>query len=122
MIYHLATAEAWAAAEAAGGDYAGRPADRADGFLHFSTAEQIAESARRHRAGEAGLVLLAVDPAKLPEGLLVWETSRGGASFPHVYGTVPAAAITAAPPLGLDAAGQHVFPDPLPGLAATAAG
>ena len=62
MIYHMCPAEAWAAAVATG-QYTGTEDDRRDGFIHFSTAEQIAESARRHRAGQTGLVLIAVESA-----------------------------------------------------------
>lgn len=113
-IYHLAKAEAWAQATARR-RYEGLAADRADGFLHFSTAEQIAESARRHRAGEADLMLLTVDPGKLDADTLVWETSRGGTLFPHVYGTVPLEAVISVDPLPLGDDGAHAFPDPLPG-------
>jgi len=77
MIYHMCPAEAWEEAVASG-EYIGTADDRRDGFLHFSTAEQIAESARRHRAGEAGLVLVAVEAARLGDRLR-WEKSRGGA-------------------------------------------
>ncbi|MBP5856292.1 DUF952 domain-containing protein [Marivibrio halodurans] len=116
-IYHLAKADAWAQALAER-RYEGVAADRADGFLHFSTAEQIAESARRHRAGEPDLMLLTVDPARLDPDTLKWETSRGGKLFPHIYGTVPLEAVVSLDPLPLGADGVHIFPDPLPGLTA----
>lgn len=108
MIYHMCPAEAWE--EAVGsGEYTGTADDRRDGFLHFSTAGQIAESARRHRAGQAGLVLVAVEPGRLGNRLR-WEESRGGALFPHLYGPLyPAEAASVSPlPLGPD--GNHVFP------------
>ena len=108
MIYHMCPAEAWAEAVKAG-RYVGTADDRRDGFLHFSTAAQIAESARRHRAGQQGLLLVAVDPARLG-GRLRWEKSRDGALFPHLYGALipsEAASVTALP-LGPD--GEHVFP------------
>jgi uncharacterized protein (DUF952 family) len=114
-IYHLATAGGWALAMTAG-RYEGTAADRADGFLHFSTADQIVESARRHRAGAPDLMLLTVDPRKLEAGTLRWEESRGGKLFPHIYGAVPMAAVVSVDPLPLDDAGGHVFPDPLPGV------
>ncbi len=65
------------------GETAGAPVDVADGFVHFSTAEQLAETAARHFADETGLWVLAVEA----EGLdtLKWEPSRGGALFPHLY-------------------------------------
>lgn len=108
MIYHMCPAEAWEAAVAAG-RYDGTADDRRDGFLHFSTAAQIVESARRHRAGQAGLVLVAVDAARLGDRVK-WEPARGGDLFPHLYGPLyPAEAARIDPlPLGLD--GRHVFP------------
>ncbi len=108
MIYHMCLARAWAAALAAG-EYHGTADDRRDGFLHFSTAAQIRESARRHRAGQAGLVLVAVEAARLGDRLR-WEPARGGELFPHLYGPLfPAeAAWVEALPLGPD--GRHVFP------------
>lgn len=84
MIYHMCRADEWAAAVASG-SYRGSSQDLADGFIHFSTAAQIVESARRHRAGQAGLLLVAVEAARLGERLK-WEPSRGGDLFPHLYG------------------------------------
>jgi uncharacterized protein (DUF952 family) len=68
MIYHMCPAETWQQA-AARGEYGGTADDRRDGFIHFSTAGQLPESARRHRAGQQGLVLIAVDPARLADRL-----------------------------------------------------
>lgn len=110
-IYHMCRDEEWRAARAAG-SYAGSSQDAADGFIHFSTAVQVRESAARHRAGQAGLVLLAVDAAALGEALK-WEPSRGGALFPHLYGPLPVAAVIAVHDLPLGPDGTHVFP-PLP--------
>ncbi len=108
VIYHMCPAEAWAAALASG-SYDGTEDDRRDGFIHFSTATQLRESARRHRAGQAGLVLVAVEAGRLGERLR-WEPSRGGALFPHLYGALsPDEALDVVPlPLGPD--GEHVFP------------
>ena len=108
LIYHLAKQAAWAEAEAAG-TYRGRPADRADGFLHFSTAAQIADSAAINRAGEADLILLAV-PADGLGAALRWEPSRSGKLFPHLYGDLPLAQIAWARPLPLGPDGRHDFP------------
>lgn len=108
MIYHLAKRSVWEAS-AAEGMYRGADADRADGFLHFSTAAQIEESAWKHRRGEADLVLLCVDE-NLLGAELVWEPSRGGALFPHLYGPLPATAVIAAPDLPIGADGRHIFP------------
>ena len=98
----------WQSAQATG-VYAGAAEDRSDGFIHLSTAAQVRESAARHRAGEAGLILLACDPAALGAGLR-WEPARGGQLFPHLYGPVPLAAVVWAKPLPLGPDGMHVFP------------
>jgi uncharacterized protein (DUF952 family) len=90
-IYHICRREEWELAQQSGA-YVGSSQDRADGFIHFSTAEQLPESARRHRTGQTGLVLLAVDPLVLGEALR-WEPSRRGALFPHLYGTLPLSAV-----------------------------
>lgn len=109
IIYHLARGAVWAEAVASGGPYTGAAADAADGFLHFSTAAQIVESAERHRRGERDLLLLAVDAEGLGDSLR-WEKSRGGQCFPHLYGALPLAAVRWAKPLPLDAAGRRRFP------------
>ena len=108
MIYHMCPAETWQEALRAG-IYRGTADDLRDGFIHFSTAEQIAESARRHRAGQSGLVLIAVESARLGDRLK-WETSRGGALFPHLYGALDPAAAASVRPLPLGADGEHLFP------------
>jgi uncharacterized protein (DUF952 family) len=109
IIYHMCKAEEWAAAIAAG-SYRGSSQDLADGFIHFSTGAQIVESARRHRAGQEGLLLVVVDAARLGDRLK-WEPSRGGDLFPHLYGPLDPAesASAAALPLGPD--GLHIFPE-----------
>jgi uncharacterized protein (DUF952 family) len=107
LIYHMCRREEWEAARASGA-YPGSSQDVADGFIHFSTAEQIAESARRHRAGQNGLVLLAADPHLLGEALR-WETSRSGKLFPHLYGPLPVAAVRWARELPLGADGVHMI-------------
>src|SRR5581483_12085035 len=100
-IYHLCRAADWESA-AARGSYAGSAQDRRDGFLHFSTAAQIRESARKHRAGERDLLLLTVAPDRLGERLR-WEPSRGGALFPHLHGELPVDAVRHVQPLPLAA-------------------
>jgi uncharacterized protein (DUF952 family) len=111
VIYKICGADEWRAAEAAGA-FRGSAVDRRDGFIHFSTAEQVAETARRHFAGQSGLVLVSVDPAALGEALK-WEPSRGGALFPHLYGVLEPNAVRGVEPLPLDTAGRHVFPQAL---------
>ncbi len=83
MIYKIFRAEEYAAFSEAG-ETAGAPVDLADGFIHFSTGDQVEATASKHFAGEAGLVLLAVESDGLGDALK-WEVSRGGALFPHLY-------------------------------------
>ncbi|UUX51668.1 DUF952 domain-containing protein [Nisaea acidiphila] len=108
-IYHLSRHSDWERAKT-DGSYAGSREDTADGFLHFSTALQVAESAAKHRAGETGLVLLEVDAEKLGDALK-WEPARGGELFPHLYGPLPVAAVVAEFDLPLGPDGLHQFPD-----------
>ena len=108
MIYHMCPAEAWEAALEAG-RYDGTADDRRDGFIHFSTVEHVAESARRHRAGQAGLVLIAVESGRLGDRLR-WEPSRGGALFPHLFGPLFPAEVASVVELPLGPDGEHVFP------------
>jgi uncharacterized protein (DUF952 family) len=107
-IYKICTATEWNEAEHAG-VYRGSAADRKDGFIHFSTAEQAAETAAKWFTGQRDLVLVAVDADTLGN-TLKWEPSRGGALFPHLYGELDAKAVLRVDPLPLDAAGRHVFP------------
>ncbi|MBX5460087.1 MAG: DUF952 domain-containing protein [Steroidobacteraceae bacterium] len=100
--------EEWEAALRAG-TYAGSSQDLADGFIHFSTAEQLPGSARKHRAGQTGLVLLVVDPQALGAALR-WEPSRNGALFPHLYGNLPLSAVRAVHDLPLGADGVPILP------------
>ncbi|WP_436776693.1 DUF952 domain-containing protein [Yinghuangia sp. YIM S09857] len=92
LIYKLLSTREWESAEAAG-VFGGSEVDREDGFIHFSTASQLGGTARRHFGGRTGLTLLAVDADRLGDGLR-WEPSRGGELFPHLYGDLPAAAVT----------------------------
>ncbi len=108
-IYKIMTAAEWTAARAAGA-YEGSVHDRRDGFIHFSTAGQVAETAAKHFAGQTDLVLLAVDPAPLGDALK-WEPSRGGALFPHLYAPLPCSAVTDVHDLPLGADGTHRFPE-----------
>lgn len=85
-IYKILARADWATAQAAG-RYAGSAVDLADGFIHFSTLAQAPETACRHFAGQAGLVVLEIEGDDLGSGLK-WEPSRGGDLFPHLYGTL----------------------------------
>lgn len=108
MIYHMCPEAAWRDALARG-RYAGTPDDKRDGFIHFSTAAQIAESAHRHRAGQQGLVLISVDATRCGDRLK-WEKSRGGDLFPHLYGPLFPDDVARIDPLPLGPDGEHVFP------------
>jgi uncharacterized protein (DUF952 family) len=107
-IYHMCKREEWEAARAAG-RYAGSSQDAADGFIHFSTAAQIVESAARHRTGQGGMVIIEVDAAALGDTLR-WEASRSGQLFPHVYGGLSLGAVRRVAALPLGAHGRHIFP------------
>jgi uncharacterized protein (DUF952 family) len=111
-IYKICTAAEWHEAEHAGA-YRGSAVDRQDGFIHFSTAGQSVETARKWFAGQRDLVLVAVDGGALG-ARLKWEPSRGGALFPHLYGDLELRAVLRVDPLPLDADGRHVFPPQMP--------
>lgn len=108
LIYKIFRAAEWAALEH-DGETAGAPVDLADGFVHFSTAEQAAETAAKHFSGEADLMLLALDTDTLGD-TLKWEISRGGAAFPHLYRVLRMNDVLWAKPLLL-VEGGHVFPE-----------
>lgn len=108
-IYHICARAAWEAAVYAG-RYDGSAQDRRDGFIHFSTAAQVAASAAKHHAGASDRVLLAVDPTRV-RGEVRWERSRGGALFPHLYGGLRPQDVVAQWELPLDAHRRHVVPD-----------
>ena len=111
FIYHMCRFDEWQTAVNVG-VYPGSSQDIADGFMHFSNAEQIIESAAKHRAGQNNLVLLTVDADVLGDDLK-WETSRGGALFPHLYGPLLVAQVMKTEALNLDDRGVHIFPDDL---------
>lgn len=110
-IYKIFRAPEWAALTETGRTE-GAPIDLSDGFIHFSTAAQAAETAAKHFAGAEGLVLAAVEAEPLGADL-VWEPSRGGALFPHLYRSLALSEITAHWPLPLSAEGIHEFPEEL---------
>ena len=106
-IYKIVDAALWRAAERAG-VFTGAPVDRRDGFIHFSTAAQVRETAARHFAGANDLRLVAVAAGALD---VRWERSRGDALFPHLYAALPLAHIRWVQPLPLGKDARHVFPD-----------
>lgn len=109
LVYKICPRALWREAQAAG-RFRGAPIDLADGYIHFSTAAQVAETAGRHFAGQEDLLLLAVEGDALGEALR-YEPSRGGDLFPHLYGDLPLAAVVTVEELPLGPDGRHVFPE-----------
>ena len=108
LVYKICPRPLWREAEAHG-VFRGAPIDCADGFIHFSTAEQAPETAARHFAAQDDLLLIAVETDALGEALR-FEPSRGGALFPHLYGPLPLDAVVAYSPLERDEDGTVRLP------------
>lgn len=106
-IYKIVSRADWNAAEASG-VFDGAAIDLADGFIHFSAAEQVEETAAKYFAGQSNLLLIAVDPATLGDALR-WEASRGGALFPHLYAPLAVEKVARVDPLPTGADGRHDF-------------
>jgi uncharacterized protein (DUF952 family) len=111
-IYKICGRALWREAQR-GGVFDGAAVDLRDGFIHFSTADQVRETAARHFTGAVDLVLVAVDAVALGSALK-WEVSRGGDLFPHLYGALPLTAVIWAKPLPLGSDRRHVFPELAP--------
>ena len=108
LIYKIFRADEWAELQSQSVTK-GAPIDIADGYVHFSTAEQARETAAKHFAGEDGLVLLALDSDALGDDLK-WEPSRGGALFPHLYRELRLSDVLWDKPLPI-VDGIHQFPE-----------
>ena len=108
-IYKICPASAWREAERQG-VYRGSADDVRDGYIHFSTASQVAETARKHFFGQSELFLVAVDADALGDRLR-WEPSRKEELFPHLYGELDLAAVTAVLDLRARADGSHDVPE-----------
>ena len=108
-IYKILARADWLAAQAAG-RFEGSTVDAADGYIHFSTAAQAQETARRHFAGQSDLVLLEIEADDLGAELK-WEPSRGGDLFPHLYAPLAVKLAAWVKPLPIGADGAHLFPD-----------
>lgn len=111
-IYKICPAPAWREAERQG-VYRGSADDSRDGFIHFSTAAQVAETARKHFAGQTGLFLIAVDAEALGEALR-WEPSRNDELFPHLYGELDLGAVIDVFDLRARSDGSHDIPELTP--------
>jgi uncharacterized protein (DUF952 family) len=109
LIYKITSTALWREAEAQG-EFRGAPVDLADGYIHFSTAQQVRETAAKHFAGQDDLLLVAVDTGKLGAPLR-YEPSRGGALFPHLYAPLRLDAVVWVKALARGADGAHIFPD-----------
>ncbi len=110
LIYKILRRPEWDAFRAAG-QTAGAPIDLADGYIHFSTAAQVTETAAKWFATQSNLVLVAVQAEPLGADLK-WEESRGGALFPHLYRPLTLADVVWDKSLPLGATG-HIFPEGL---------
>ena len=108
LLFKICDRLVWHEAERAG-VFTGAGADLRDGYIHFSTADQVVETAARHFARHDDLVLLAVEADELGAAL-AWEPSRGGALFPHLYGPLPLTAVLWVKPLPRGGDGRHHFP------------
>ena len=108
-IFKIIDREAWTAAEAAD-KFTGAAIDLQDGYIHFSTAEQAAETAAKHFAGVSNLLLVAVETETLGDALK-WEASRGGALFPHLYEPLVTSSVVWVKELPLGDDGVHQFPE-----------
>ena len=108
IIYKICPGTLWDNAEKSG-EFTGAGIDLADGYIHFSTAEQTPETARLHFSGQRDLVIFAVDAALLGDALK-WEASRGGQLFPHLYAPLSLTAVRWVNPLPLDGDGVPVVP------------
>ncbi len=112
MIYKICPASAWREAERQG-VYPGSADDIRDGFIHFSTASQVAETARKHFFGQTGLFLIAVDAGMLGDALR-WEHSRNDELFPHLYGELDLGAVTGVRDMHARSDGYHDIPELTP--------
>jgi uncharacterized protein (DUF952 family) len=111
-IYKICPASAWREAERQG-VYRGSADDARDGFIHFSTASQVAETAKKHFFGQTGLFLIAVDADMLGKALR-WERSRNDELFPHLYGELDLGAVTGVLNMHARSDGTHDIPELAP--------
>ena len=107
VAYKIVAADEWRLAVAEG-VYAGSAVDLPDGYIHMSTEAQLAKTARRHYAGRDDLILLTVDLSGMGDDL-VWEPSRGGALFPHLYAPLRVSAVTARRRLAVSSEGEMLL-------------
>jgi uncharacterized protein (DUF952 family) len=109
VVYKIVPRALWAEAERSG-TFDGAPVDHTDGYIHLSSTTQVTETANRYFAGLDDLLLVAVPTEPLGKAL-VWEPSRGGALFPHLYSSLSLKDVLWAKPLLLGPNGSHIFPE-----------
>ena len=102
-IYKICDFDLWDSAEKLG-RFTGAEIDMEDGFIHFSTADQLSETLRLHFAGRDGLCLITVDASLLD---IRSEPARSGDLFPHLYADLPLSAVRSVDPLPLGSDGLH---------------
>lgn len=108
LIYKIVSRTEWAAAEDVGA-FAGSAVDLEDGYIHFSTVDQVAETAAKHFSGQEDLLLVVVSEDKLGDSVR-WEESRGGQLFPHLYGELPVGVVDEVSEFPLGPDGVHIMP------------
>lgn len=108
-IYKICERASWRLAEQTG-TYRGSAADARDGFIHFSTAAQLAATMAKHFAGHRDLLLVAIDGNALGAALK-WEPSRGGELFPHLYAALPLTAVRWTKPVPDEVSGRRILPE-----------
>lgn len=111
MVYKICTENEWRQLQIAK-EFSGSPDDLRDGFIHLSAATQVARTAAKFFMGRADLFLLALNADQLGDALK-WETSAGGATYPHLYASLALETVASCTPLPLDPDGRHILPPEL---------
>ena len=112
IAYKIETRSAWAKAKSTG-VYTGSALDVTDGFIHLSALDQVRATLAMWFKDQPDLILAKIDLSTLGE-TVVWEASRGGALFPHIYGPIPMSAVQEVIDLPLLADGSHYLPVSFP--------
>jgi uncharacterized protein (DUF952 family) len=111
-IYKISPRQAWDDANSIG-IFTGAAVGIVDGYIHFSAAHQVRETAAKYFRDQPDLILAAIDPTALGEALK-WEPSRGGDLFPHLYGPLPMSTVVSVMALPLDRDGTPIVPELAP--------
>jgi len=109
-IFHVTTRAEWEAAEAAGSYRMSTKGATLDevGFIHASSAEQLPVVASfLYGDSPEPLVVLELDDDGIRDsGIRIpWEDGGAGELFPHIYGAVDTALVTAVRPADFDGDG-----------------